>query len=340
MSVEGIPVEGKGVGSSRVVFTSDEFGPHLSNKARLDAWHDVYTSAYGATDIEWHGEGEFAARSEFIPFGEAVAGSIDYMFHRVSRSSRQIAGDNREDLIIGFMRDAPVRAKLGNRELDAPAGSVFFYSTARPVEFQNELGRITGDTLVLPHTALAPVVRNLDDCVGRVLEQSDPAVSLLKRYVEIIVRQPADYDSPALKNHVRQTLVDLAAIAVGSGSESARLAGEQGQRAARLTAIKADIRDSIGWRDISVQAVAARHGITPRYLHVLFESEARTFSEFVNQERLARAHHFLINPRHRQRRISEIAFAAGFADLSTFNRQFRRRYGMTPSDLRATLGLG
>jgi AraC-like DNA-binding protein len=34
--------------------------------------------------------------------------------------------------------------------------------------------------------------------------------------------------------------------------------------------------------------------------------------------------------------ISEIAFDVGFADLSHFNRAFRRRYGMTPSEVRIT----
>ena len=34
--------------------------------------------------------------------------------------------------------------------------------------------------------------------------------------------------------------------------------------------------------------------------------------------------------------ISTIAFEAGFGDLSYFNHAFRRRYGATPSDIRAS----
>ena len=33
--------------------------------------------------------------------------------------------------------------------------------------------------------------------------------------------------------------------------------------------------------------------------------------------------------------IGAIAFAAGFGDLSYFHRVFRRRYGATPSEIRA-----
>jgi AraC-like DNA-binding protein len=30
-----------------------------------------------------------------------------------------------------------------------------------------------------------------------------------------------------------------------------------------------------------------------------------------------------------------MAYKAGFGDLSTFNREFRRHYGMTPTEVRA-----
>jgi AraC-like DNA-binding protein len=43
----------------------------------------------------------------------------------------------------------------------------------------------------------------------------------------------------------------------------------------------------------------------------------------------------LSDPRYTASTISTIAFDAGFADLSYFNRAFRRRYGLTPSDIRA-----
>jgi AraC-like DNA-binding protein len=42
----------------------------------------------------------------------------------------------------------------------------------------------------------------------------------------------------------------------------------------------------------------------------------------------------LADPRYAGLTISGIAFAVGFGDLSTFNREFRRRFGLTPSDVR------
>jgi AraC-like DNA-binding protein len=67
---------------------------------------------------------------------------------------------------------------------------------------------------------------------------------------------------------------------------------------------------------------------------MLFDTEKETFSEFLLGQRLAYARRLLNDPRFSSRPIASIAFDAGFADLSTFNRAFRRRFGMTPSEMR------
>jgi methylphosphotriester-DNA--protein-cysteine methyltransferase len=64
------------------------------------------------------------------------------------------------------------------------------------------------------------------------------------------------------------------------------------------------------------------------------EREGLTFSAFILDRRLSRAHRFLSEPRLADRKISSVAFDVGFGDLSYFNRVFRRRYGATPSEIR------
>ena len=88
--------------------------------------------------------------------------------------------------------------------------------------------------------------------------------------------------------------------------------------------------------------MAARHRLSPRSVQLLFELEELTFSQFVLEQRLARAHRMLSDPRRAGSTVSTIALAAGFGDLSYFNRSFRRRYGAAPSELRAasTRGAG
>jgi AraC-like DNA-binding protein len=110
---------------------------------------------------------------------------------------------------------------------------------------------------------------------------------------------------------------------------------QPGLKAARLHAIKEDILAHLGESGLSVAAIAARHGIGPRYVRRLFEQEGITFSEFLLSARLERAHLMLTGPQFGHRTVASIAYSAGFADLSYFNRAFRKRYGLTPSEARA-----
>jgi len=98
--------------------------------------------------------------------------------------------------------------------------------------------------------------------------------------------------------------------------------------------VKADIARNLADCRLTVTAVASRQGVTPRYVHKLFASEGVTFSEFVLGRRLAFAHRLLTDQRSAHRPVTSVAFEAGFADLSYFNRTFRRRYNATPTDVR------
>jgi AraC-like DNA-binding protein len=109
----------------------------------------------------------------------------------------------------------------------------------------------------------------------------------------------------------------------------------QRERNTRLAAIKADIIDNIGLRELSAAWIAARHGVSPSHVRRLFAAEKVTFSAFVLDYRLARAHEIFCDGASLERTVSSIAFALGFGDLSYFNRTFRRRYGARPSDVRA-----
>jgi AraC-like DNA-binding protein len=105
-------------------------------------------------------------------------------------------------------------------------------------------------------------------------------------------------------------------------------------RATRLREIRKDILSNLGRHALSIDGVASRHGISPSYVRQLFAAEGTTFSKFVLEQRLNAVRAMLADRRFAGRTIAAIAFEAGFGDLPSFNRIFRRRFGMKPSEAR------
>jgi AraC-like DNA-binding protein len=157
----------------------------------------------------------------------------------------------------------------------------------------------------------------------------------LATYVEAFLGEPAQ-PTPEFAQLAASHIYDLAALAMGATRDVAEIAKNRGLAAARLRQIKSDIAADLSRDHLSIRGIALRQGISPRYVQLLFENQGTTFTEYVRNARLDRARRMLMDPRLADRSISAIAFEAGFSDLSHFNKAFRRRFGGTPSDLRAT----
>lgn len=170
-----------------------------------------------------------------------------------------------------------------------------------------------------------------EQLLGR-LPSNNIALRLLQAYVDALIASdiPAD---PMFAQTVNEHLVDLIAVALRPNDDP-EPAAQGAVSAARLAAAKTDIRAHLCDPALSAKHVAQRLGLSERSIYLLFERSGLSFAPFVTDERLKLATIMLRDPARRQERIGDIALAAGFSDLSTFNRSFRRRYGRTPSSLR------
>jgi AraC-like DNA-binding protein len=80
--------------------------------------------------------------------------------------------------------------------------------------------------------------------------------------------------------------------------------------------------------------VAAAIGVSRRYLHRLFEEESQSFRDALVALRIEACVAAFQDGAQAAKTIAEIAYSAGYADISQFNRHFRRLRGETPSAFR------
>ena len=87
---------------------------------------------------------------------------------------------------------------------------------------------------------------------------------------------------------------------------------------------------------LSAAVLALRFHCSERYVHKLFSTTAHTVGEHINNKRIQLCARNLLNAQP-GKTIAEIAYAAGFRDISYFNHLFKRSHGMAPREFRRAM---
>ncbi|OAF11572.1 AraC family transcriptional regulator [Bradyrhizobium neotropicale] len=297
-----------------------------AKSGELDAFREAYGRRILRFDIEPLDEHplqfDFVLRS--LPNFAMASGSRSPM--RIWRTRELV--DNDDILLVAVARGAGELGQHGRVAALGDGGAALMNgapaSFVIPTSSQTITYRFSRD-LLRPH------IRNLDDLVIRPIAGGNQVLRLLTGYSGVLNDQNA-LATADLRRAITAHMHDLAVLLLGGKAEPHLTSG---LRAARLKALKDDILQRIGQGTLSVDEIARSQQISERYIRRLLADDGTTFTDFVREARLARAWRMLTDASQHYRPIHAIAYESGFADLSYFNRAFRRRFDMTPSDARA-----
>jgi AraC-like DNA-binding protein len=188
-------------------------------------------------------------------------------------------------------------------------------------------------SLFLTRGALGPLLRAGESGIGRAIPANTPVLRLI-RSVLTTLNEDAVSTTTELQTLTVNYVYDLVAVAIGATRDAAEQARGRGVAAAQLKLIKAHLEENLWRDDISPEVLASRFSMSARSIQRLFERDGSTFTEFLRERRLHRAHRMLSSRRFDAMTVTDIALACGFGDLSHFNRYFRARFGMTPREVR------
>lgn len=310
-----------------VRFSTDD----LAEEDRVPTWREHYGYTVLGVEIEPAEDALFQSSivSRHLPGLNLVSGSLSAA--RVKRT-RELVVDGNDDaaLFVNYTGAAVIAA--GEREVVLRERDAVLIRSDKVTTFDRF---VSGGSLSLriPRSILSPLVSDIDEVSMRHITRKTDALKLLTSYTAVLLDDNA-VAATALLHLAVSHIHDLVALTLGATRDHAGAAQDRGVRAARLIAAKTYIMQQSGRRDLSVGAVAAELGVSPRYLQMLFEVDGTTFSAFLLNRRLVHAHRMLCAPRSRGRPVSSIAYDVGFGDLSYFNRSFRNLYGLAPRDVR------
>ncbi len=193
-----------------------------------------------------------------------------------------------------------------------------------------EGGRL--DCAHLPHLAIAPVRKSLDCLLLRSFQAECLPLQLLTHYAGYLLRQ--DYQN---KNHASMMVAHFYSLLPVLAQQVKDDANPPDAPQNRVESMKTLIEANLADGSFSITDVAKAEGITPRAIQKIFSRTGTTFSRYVLERRLFLAKTIILADTLATP-ISQIVYSVGFNDLSYFNRTFRSRYGIRPTDLRRMAG--
>jgi AraC-like DNA-binding protein len=110
--------------------------------------------------------------------------------------------------------------------------------------------------------------------------------------------------------------------------------GEEDAGRAPLRRLRQTIEALMPDPDLSLRRVADEEGVTPRHVQKLFGSNDETFSGYLRARRLERCLMDLTSPLHATLSIPDICGRWGFKGSVQFSRAFRKRFGLSPRQVR------
>jgi AraC-like DNA-binding protein len=296
--------------------------PHLD----YEAWKDRIRQMGGRFDPQGIDPKAFTGWVRPISVSGLTAAEVGSNAHRVERTLRDIRLDGADHFVALFQLAGRSAMTHNEEAVRFGVGDVVLVDVTRPATFFSGNAGESWNTaaLVLPRQSLVShlgfeprggLYRRRGTAVGRLLLD--------------LIRNAGEEGLPPSRTdcYVRLAVYDLVgALFAPSDPAPARHSDKLFMR------VRGIIKDGFADPDLDPCEVAARAGISLRYLQKLFTQRGSTCSEFIYSFRLDYAAHLL----QRQsalgasRAFREIAYASGFRDYSHFARKFRQRFGHAP----------
>jgi len=268
----------------------------------------------------------FKARTLILPDMMCTTGSTSPM---TWDRTPDLMSDDNDDIILSWNKGGYRFTMPGRGDYETKPGTAVLLPLDRRFLVETEDSSWTM-ALQFKRSLLTPLVKNLDDVSPDSIARLQPAHCLLFDYLWSMLHMPSvDGLAPMASRHV----ADLLAASFGSIQHGVP---NSGVRAARLAAIKQHVAKHLRDPRLSAEQVSRKYAISSRYIRQLFFEEGTSFSDYVTGQRLAYVHSCLLDRRQALRQIADIAFEVGFTEPSTFYRQFKLRYGKTPTDVRGS----
>jgi len=315
--------------------------------AQFTRWREMICEAFLALTPESDLRDGFAGTVTQWDLADLSIARIDSQRQQVQRTEHDINRAPRAGYYANFqLRGSSLMTQHGRSTVLRP-GDIALVDTAEPFafDFREDFRQLS---LYIPK----PLLDNQLDAPVRTATRVGTAtgVGAAVRHAMLALAGDDLTERTAARLAVNSCAILAVALEQAAGTAStaggelkalrgnAALHGEIRSSAVRYhrihAAALADIDEHLADDDLSPAATARRLGISARLLYAVFACYEHGYAAQVRRRRLECAWRDLKDPANAHLRVIDVAVAAGFTDVTSFHRAFRREYGYTPAQAR------
>jgi AraC family transcriptional activator of tynA and feaB len=246
---------------------------------------------------------------------------------RLSRGRSATAPGN--TFLVSYQMEGEAVVRQNGREAHISANQLFFIDTSQP--FEIETGDIWTRSIYLDSQFWQDVFPERGYYTATALD-CDTGIGQTCRSLIHSIFEQAWKHPPETVTRLAGSLANLLAVSMVTSLPVAPSFDLSIER--KLERIKAAVRRNLADCDLDCAFVAREVGMSLRQVHAVFSHSGTSLNRWIWSERLDRIASELRNPVLRHKPVSGIAFDWGYKEAAHFSRQFRARFGVTPSHYR------
>jgi AraC-like DNA-binding protein len=291
-------------------------------------WRDVLAQHFVHLRPERVGLGPFRSTIEVQQLEGYSFSRVSAAPQRVHRAIREIARSPYDLVFLNLHLRGEGSFRQEGDELVLNPGDLFILDAVRPFELGCE-GGVTQISLKVPRQILWERMRRPEGARGTRIPGTSHIGKLLSGYIMTLWRRGETEPKtgyPLAMDH----LFSLVAYEIDRRYGDAALP-RRAVRAAIYACAVSYIGEAHGMPELTPRSVAHAVGTSLRTLQNIFAEHQDAISRHIQNRRTITVARWLADPAMREQTIGQLAFMAGFCELSHFTHAFARAYNETPS---------
>jgi len=310
---------------------------YLPIREAFGAFREGICSAFMPWTIESEPQGGFDGRIESVILDGGSIARVRMTPIGAARTRLDVSHSQGECVYGNFVLAGELLIEQQGRTNVARQGDLILYDSRYPTTLsERHSGQYMDVPFMISKQRFAPS-RNLEGAFDNIVLGRESLIRPLANSLSFIGEHMTSLQRQEV-SALFDACVALLPVAIGR-EERARSSSEDIPQASPLLRDILDfVNRNLSRADLSPQVAAANLRVSVRYVHKLFAAKGATFGAYVTSKRLEHVCKDLTSHSCRNQPISVLAYRWGFNDLSTFNRAFKLRYGVSPTQYRASSG--